>query len=194
MSLRNAIVCIVAASLMVTPGFATTYKSPDGTLTLSARSVEIYTDKLVAAGKAHVKWVDPQTKATLEADAEKIVAKVAVGKGAKPAKGSTPVQSADLTGPVKMVYTIVDANGATSKIVATADSADFDGATNLAHLVGHVKITNENPAVFAEPAVMVGDKATVNLAPNPGPDDFRFRVESAPGVSSITVTPKAKEN
>jgi len=92
-----------------------------------------------------------------------------------------------------MVYTTVDANGVISKTTATADSADFDGATNLAHLVGNVKITNDNPALFAEPAVMVGDKATVNLAPNPGPDDFRFRVESSPGVSSITVTPKAKE-
>lgn len=198
MNLRADVAFVLAAAcLMVTPGLAASYKSPDGSLTLSARTIDVNSDRLIAVGKAHVHRADAVNKTTLDAEADKIVVVVASTPGGKAVKkspvGKTAIKSADLTGTVKLVYRAVDANGVTSKITATSDNADFDGATNLAHLVGNVKITNENPALFAEPAVMAGDKATVNLTPNPGPDQFRFRVESSPGVSTITVTPKPKE-
>lgn len=188
---------MITACLLVTPGYATTYKSTDGTLTLNARTIEGTESKLVAMGKAHVHSSDPVAKTTLEADAEKIVVILGTAKDKKAAKGvvaGTSISRADLSGPVKMVYMFHDTNGGLAKVTATADNADFDGATNLAHLVGDVKIVSENPSLFSEPAVMAGDKATVNLTPNPGPDAFRFRVESSPGVSSITVTPKVKDS
>lgn len=191
------IVSIIAALMLVTPGLAATYKSSDGALTLSARTIDVKADALLASGKAHVHFADPVAKASLEADADKITVVVGSNKSGKTAKGaigSTALKSVTLAGPVTMVYTFSDSSGGISKVTATADNADFDGATNMAHLTGHVKIVNENPAMFAEPAVMVGDKATVNLSPNPGPEDFRFRVESSPGVSTITVTPKPKES
>jgi lipopolysaccharide export system protein LptA len=187
----------IVALALVTPGPAATYKSSDGTLTMSARTIDMRADALLASGKAHVRFADPVAKASLEADADKITVVVGSSKSGKTAKGAiggAALKSATLAGPVTMVYTFPDSGGGISKITATADNADFDGATNMAHLTGHVKIVNENPAIFAEPAVMVGDKATVNLSPNPGPEDFRFRVESSPGVSTITVTPKPKES
>lgn len=206
--MKAAILAILAVGLLVTHGLAATYKpsdtaaakpasagltkygTTDGTFLLEAKTVEGSDNKMIATGKAHVRSYDPATKRTLDAYAEKMVV-----VRCKPVKGKpgSMIQSAELTGPVKMVYIMVDANGVTTKTVATADSADFDGVTSVAHLVGNVKITNENPALFALPAVMSGDKATVNLSPNLGPEDVRFRVESAPGVSSITVTPNAKE-
>jgi len=187
--------CVLAAFALVTPGLAVTYKSSDGSLALSARTIDVSAkaDSVIASGKAHVHFSDPVTKTTLEADAGKIVVVVFSSKTGKSAVGRTSIKSADLSGPVTMVYTFPDSSGGISKITATADSADFDGTSNVAHLTGHVKIVNENPAVFAEPAVMVGDKATVNLSPNLGAADYRFRVESSPGVSTITVTPKPKE-
>lgn len=206
--MRAAILAILAVGLLVTPGLSAAYKpsgkaaakpavasmpkfaTADGSFLLEARTVEGNENKLVAAGSAHIRSHDAVTKTTLDAYATKIVVSVArVPKG----KTGTPIKSAELTGPVKMVYVAVDPSGVMSKTVATADNADFDGTANVAHLVGHVQITNENPALFYQPAVMCGDRATVNLSPNLGPDDVRFRVESSPGTSSITVTPKPKE-
>lgn len=170
---------------------ATTYTSSDGTFSLSAKSVEIYSARLVASGNAHVKWLDRANKTTLDANAEKItVTTMQAPKGDKNAKSTTVVKTATLLGPTRMVYTFVDASGP-SKVTATADNADYDGATNLAHLTGNVRISNENPALFAEPATMTGDSAVVNL--KPGPDDFRFRIESSPGMSTITATPQPKQ-
>ena len=206
--MRAAILAILAAGLLVTPGFSaaykptgkaaakpasselTSFKAPDGSLSLEARTIEGNENRLVASGSAHIRTHDSATKTTLDAYAAKIV--VAIMKVPKGSKGS-PIRSADMTGPVKMVYVTVDPSGVTSKTIATADSADFDGTANVAHLVGNVKITNENPALFSQPAVMCGDRATVNLTPNLGPDGVRFRLESSPGASTITVTPRPKE-
>ncbi len=185
--------CALCAFVLVAPGFASTYKSQDGALVVSARAIDMKADALVASGKAHVHYADSVAKSILEVDAEKITVVIAK-KSATNSNSKTALKSAVLAGPVKLVYTSPDSNGSISKITATADCADFDGVTNLAHLTGNVKIVSVNPSMFVEPAVMVGDKATVNLMPNPGPDDFRFRIESSPGVSTITVTPKPKEN
>ena len=206
--MRAAILAILAVGLLATPGFPAAHKSAvkpavqpashaltnvelsDGKLLIEGKTLEGSDNKLVAIGKAHVRSHDPIAKTTLDAYAEKIVVIIAkVPKG----KTGSPVKSANLTGPVKMVYVAVDSAGVTSKTIATADSADFDGTANVAHLVGNVKITNENPALFSEPAVMCGDRATVNLAPNVGPDDVRFRLESPSGTSTVTVVPKPKE-
>lgn len=201
--MKAAVLVMVAMCLLVTPGLAASYKSLDGSVALSAKSIGATAgDVLVADGKVHLHYASTDAKTTLEADADKIVAVLIQRK--KSAKGATGVgstksvtsaiKSATLTGPVTMVCTFPDEkNGAITKITATADDADFDGATNVAHLTGHVKIVSENPAIFDGPAVMVGDKATVNLTPNLGPDQFRFRVESTSGLSTITATPKAKE-
>lgn len=203
MNARTAVLFImVAACLLVTPGLAATYKptkymSPDGTVALEARVVEVGDSKAVASGKAHVRRSDPTNKAiVMEAYAEKIVVTLLPAQSKKTAKGlmaGGSIKSVDFTGSVKMVYAGPDSSGAMTKMTACADTATFDGATNMAYLVGNVRITNENPSLFAQPAVMAGDKATVNLSPNLGPDAYRFRVESSPGVSSVTVTPKAKE-
>lgn len=202
--MKIAIICVLAAFLLVMPGLAATYKSPDGSAVLSAKSIGARADNvLVADGKPHLHYAATDAKTTLEADANKMVVAFVVGK--KAAKGAAAaastksvtasIKSAKLTGPVTIVYTFPDTkNGGISRITATADDADFDGVANVAHLTGHVKIVNDNPAIFAEPAVMSGDKATVNLNLAPGPDELRFRVESSPGVSSITVTPKPKED
>ena len=163
-------------------------------MVLSAAQVDVYKTKMVAVGKAHVHYVDPATKTSLDADAEKIVVTtmtLPAPKGAKNAKAVTAVKSATISGPTKMIYTFVDPKYGPSKATATADDADYDGTTHLMHLVGNVTIVSENTALLAEPATMTGDKATVNLMP--GPEDFRFRIESAPGLSTITATPKPKE-
>lgn len=198
MNLRAAALALIIFLLLAVPGLAVTYKSTDGTLTLNAGQIDIFSDKLVATGKAHIHWVDAASKTVLDANAEKMVVTTmpeqvppaAPAKGAKAPKPRTTIKSAVLTGPVKLTYVMTDANGK-STITANADNADFDGKANLAHLVGNVRIVNDNPALFSAPASMSGDKATLNLKPS-GPDDFRFRVESSPGASNITVTPKAK--
>lgn len=189
-------VLVIAAILLVTPGLAATYKSPDGALSVSARVIDVNAkaDTFVASGKAHVSFKDPVAKTSLVADAEKITVVIGSIKNAKSGKGvaGTSLRSATLEGPVTMVYTFTNSAGGVSKITGTADNADYDGESQIAHLNGHVKIVNDDPSLFAQPAVMTGDRAAVNLAPNPSPDGFRFRVESSPGMSTITVTPKPK--
>ncbi len=106
--------------------------------------------------------------------------------------GMTSVKSATMDGPVKIVYTEVDVKGNTIKTTATADNARYDGVAQMAHLIGHVKIVSENPEKFEEPAVLTGENADVNLKPNLGEDEVRFKVESTTGVSTIDVTPRAQ--
>ena len=197
MKLRAAALALMIALVAAAPGLAVTYKSSDGTMTLNANQIDILAHGFVATGNARIHYMDPAKKTTMDANAKKMVvtmmneqpaAAAAPAKDAKKAKtASMAIKSAVLTGPVKMVYVSTDANGK-STVNASADNADFDGLSNLAHLIGNVKITNDNPAMFSAPATMSGDKATLNLKPS-GPDDFRFRVESSPGTSEITVTP-----
>lgn len=201
MNLRAAALALIVFLLLAAPAFAVSYKSSDGLLNLEAAKIDVLSDKLIATGKAHVHWVDTIRKINVNANAEKIVVatmpeqvpapKAPPAKGAKAAKPRTTIKTATFTGPVTMVYVITDATGK-STITANCDNADFDGIANLGYLVGNVKIVNDNPSMFSVPATMNGDKATINLKPS-GPDDFRFRVETSPGVSSITATPKAQK-
>ena len=92
-----------------------------------------------------------------------------------------------------MLYSITDENGSTTKTIATADSATFNGEAQTADLLGNVKITHENPAIFSTPAVMAGDKAVIYLNPDVGDNQYRFRVESTSGLSTITATPKSRQ-
>lgn len=200
MNLRAAALALIILVLLAAPGLAVNYKSADGTLTLNAGQIDIHSDKLVATGKAHIRWVDGVRKTVMDADASKMVITImseqttpaANSKNPKAAKSvRTVIKSAALTGPVKMVYVTTDASGK-STITANADNANFDGKANLACLLGNVRIVNDNPALFSSAATMNGDKATINLKPS-GPDDFRFRIETSPGNSSISVTPKAQK-
>lgn len=195
MNLRTTVLALIIFILLAAPGLAVTYKSSDGALALSASRIDVTSNALTATGKAHIHWADVAAKTVLDANAEKMVIammpELASGSKAASAKGAKSrmvIKSAVLTGPVKMTYISTDASGK-STVTANADNADFDGISNLAHLTGNVKIVNDNPAMFSAPATMSGDKATLNLKPS-GPDDFRFRVETSPGVSTITATPK----
>jgi len=182
----------LAVCLTCSHAFAASYKSTDGSLVVNASDIGYGTGRVIATGSAYVKQVDKIKKTTFEAYAAKIVVIFAETPVASAGVNKTSIKSADLSGPVKLIYVTVDPKGVTSKVTSTADNANYDGKSQLAYLKGHVNITNENSSLFDTPAVMTGDKATVNLDPNLGPDDIRFKVESAPGLSTITATPKAK--
>ncbi len=200
---RVPAIALIMILMIAAPGAATTVEveTADGAMTLVASDILVLGNGFVATGSARIKWVDPVRKAILNAEAKKITvtianeqppAATASAKGAKTARPRTVIKSAVLAGPVKMTYVTTGPNGK-STITANANNADFDGRTNLARLTGNVKIVNDDPALFSVPATMTGDKATVNLKPV-GPEDFRFRVETAePGTSTITATPRARK-
>lgn len=149
-------------------------------------------DRVTVTGNAHVESKDKVAQTSFSADASKIVVQFFTTKPKAGTQGIALVKSGDFSGPVKMVYSVV-ANGNMTKTIADADSATFSGADQLARLTGNVKITQEDPAHFAEPAVMTGEAATVNLNKAVSPEGFRFRIETpSPGLSTMTVTPKAK--
>lgn len=170
---------------------AATYTSPDSSVVVTASTIELSQGRVSAAGKARIVAVDRATGTRLEADAAKIQVVFASGAATRPGLGS--VQSAEMTGPVSLVYVSQKTGEPPVRVTASAESASYDGATGIARLAGGVKITSDDPVRFAAPAVMTADTALVNLAPEPGPDDFRFRLESSPGVSRIEVTPKPQE-
>lgn len=161
---------------------------------VSASTIDMYptSNKIVASGKAHIEADDKAAKTSFEADASKITVILTsqTDTKVKDKSGLSAVKSAELAGPVKMTYITVEPTGVTTKTTATADKATFDGVEKMARLEGSVKVINDNPAVFDEPAVMTGDRALINLNPILGPNDFRFRIESSPGVSRIEATPR----
>lgn len=190
--MRIALIAMVAVCLLGMQAVAAApskVQSKDGSFRLEAKTIMGGENRFVASGNAHLYTKDAAAKTTLEAEAATIVIVIASqGK----AKSGMDIESAELTGPVKLVY-CADENGVTTKTVATADSASFNGAAQAASLRGNVKITHDNPTIFVEPAVMAGDKATVNLAPKLDAHQYRFKVESETGLSTITATPKEKE-
>ncbi|NLN75358.1 MAG: hypothetical protein GX139_03520 [Armatimonadetes bacterium] len=197
--MRIALVTVIVICLLATSAFAaatkptagsatTKVQSRDGSFRLEAKTIMGSDNRFEAVGKAHLSRNDPVTKTVLEADAEKIVITTA-----PKAKSGMSIQTAELTGPVKMLYSITDENGSTTKTIATADSATFNGEAQTADLLGNVKITHENPAIFSTPAVMAGDKAVIYLNPDVGDNQYRFRVESTSGLSTITATPKSRQ-
>ena len=171
-------------------GQAASYASPDGTFEMTAASLEIGEARVVATGQAKVSGKSADSKASFEASAPKIVVTMSPAKANGSGFGS--VGSAEMTGPVKIVYKTTGASGNVTVTTATADHATYDGATEKAVLDGNVRVISEDPTMFAQPAVMTGDKATVNLARNLRPDQFRFKIESHPGLSRIEVTPKKR--
>ncbi|MEN6582475.1 MAG: hypothetical protein ABFD54_08495, partial [Armatimonadota bacterium] len=140
---------------------------------------------------AHVKTIDKVTGTSFEASAAKIVASLFSAPGTKTkTPGLGAIKSADLTGPVTIIYSAVDQSGSKTVTTATADSATYDGIERVAHLTGNVKIVSDNPALFDEPAVMTGDVATVDLKSAAGP---AIKIESTNGLSRIEATPKKQE-
>lgn len=183
---------VVAALAAGAAAFGATYTSPDASVVVTASTIELAQNRVVvAAGRARVVAVDKAAGTKLEADAAKIQVVFVGGPGARPGIGS--VSSAEMAGPVKIVYTSVKPGEPITTVTANADSAVYDGKTGIAKLTGNVKITSDDPSRFAAPAVMTGDVASVNLRADLGPEDFRFRLESSPGVSRIEVTPKPQE-
>lgn len=157
--------------------------------------------KYLLKGSARIKSTDEATHTSFDAKASKILVNALLagepkGKGA----GLGAIKNATMTGPVEIVYVEFVKNadypdGTKVVTTATANSASYDGATQLAQLVGNVKIVSENPSMFQKPSVMTGDKAIINLKPDLGEDEMRYRLESTSGVSTmdITPTPQAKK-
>lgn len=206
MKIRVALLsaALIAATVVLASAAKTPAKTPSkasfGGVSASGADIGFHTDlatnqidRFAITGRAHIESVDQATQTTFSADAAKITVQFLTGKPKAGAAGMSLVKSGDFAGPVKMVYT-VKTNGVTTKTVATADAGTYSGKDQMACLTGNVKITSEDPSKFESPAVLTGDKATINLSPTMGPDDYRFRVESSPGVSTIVVTPKAKED
>ena len=182
---------LAVSSLAAVPVSAATYKSTDGRIVVSATTIDFGASQVVARGKARVKTADSATKTDFEAEADKIVVYLYSSSTSKTGTGMLgSVKNVDLSGSVKLIYDTVDPSGAPTKTIATAKNAIYNGGDNAAYLNGEVKVTHTNPAAFEGPVVMTGDKATVNLKPNLGPEDFRFRVETPSGVSRIEATPK----
>ena len=158
--------------------------------------------RIEAVGGVHIEAVNKPAKTTLIADADKmVVVRFSDPKKTGVLQGLDSIKSAVFTGSVKMVFvgpkrpagkSDSKAEAVMTTTTATADSVTFDGASGIATLTGHVKIIQEDPSMWAEPAVMTGDKASINLGKAPGTEDFDFRIESTTGPSRIEVVPKVE--
>lgn len=194
MKTRSTIIAVLTAASIFTLAIAaqaiTTVNFKGGSGSGSSIGGTPDTGKYVIEGRAHIQFSDTAAKTSFSSDASKIMIQLYTSGAKASAKGLDNIKSTTFLGPVKIVYSTT-ANGVFNKTVATADSATFSGDDKLAHLKGNVRVQSEDPVHGS--TVMTGDEATVNLNPNLGPDDFRFRVESSPGLSTIEVTPKAGE-
>ena len=172
-----------------------------GTLSLSADEIgwKVSNTVCILEGNAHIKDTNKVAKTVLDAYADTVT----VTLFSEPAgqRGSVElIKSIEFVGPVRICQTsqkamIDEKTGEQSTVTATADvradDARYDGATHMACLEGNVKMTMTDPSSpFEGPVVVTGEAAAVNLDPNPGPDDFRYKVSKA----RLEATPKAKED
>ena len=171
---------------------AATYKSPDGKIILSASTIDITQSRLAAKGKAHIEVAKAVAATSFNASADAITVMLFTDTDQKKKRvGLDAIKSAQMTGFVEVIYVRTEAD-AVVKTTSSAQEAVYDGAEQIVKLSGQVKVTHHDPNMFTQPAVLTGDKATVNVKSDLGPEDFRFRIESSPGVSRIEVSPKEK--
>jgi hypothetical protein len=159
--------------------------------------------RISGLGGVHIEAVNKAARTNLVADANEVNVVYFTGTKTKGAvSGLDSIKSAEFSGSVKMVFTAPkpvkdDTGKQTGEVMtttqATADNVTFDGATGIARLTGHVKIIQDDPSMWAEPAVMTGDKASINLKRAPGAEDYDFKIESTTCPSRIEVVPKARE-
>ncbi|MBO7393577.1 MAG: LPS export ABC transporter periplasmic protein LptC [Abditibacteriota bacterium] len=190
--MKKALILILAALAISSSAFAATYKSSDGRISFSAPALEYGNYKVSAKGNAVIDASDKAKGTALTAKA----ANVSIGfysskNGSKTGIMGT-IKSAEFSGGITITYKVTDAEGTPITTVATADRATYTGADNIMTLEGNVKIVHTNPAVFTEPTILTGDTAKINMKPNIGPDDFKFRVEAKEGVSRIEAHPIIK--
>lgn len=166
-----------------------------GTIKLS-RTV----NRIEASGDVHLLALDPTAGVRLSAEAKKVTVTLFTTSNQKaPVRGLESIKAAEFEGPVKLVYrapkTVADESGNKVSEVnvtttATATRASFDGVQGVVTLAGNVKITQEDPSIFAEPAVMTGDRAFINVKPSQGERDYDFKIESVEKPSRIEIVPK----
>lgn len=139
----------------------------------------LYRDRMeLTGGRPSVKAED----GSFRLDADRIVVVTGPSKD-----GRANIQSASAEGSVALM-----ARPEPGQLVdATAAKAEYSAARDDVVLTGKVRVVVTDPRRFAEPAVLVGEKATFNL--HPKEDQWRIQVEGAPGQSELTVTPRPQE-
>ena len=143
MKLKAAIIAVALAALSVGALWASTLAIRN--IDASASEISYTTSSVVLNGSAHVLSQDNATKKSFDAVAKKIIVNLYSGNDKAKASGLAAVKSATMDGPVKIVYTELDASGNTVKTTATADSATYSGGDQMAHLMGNVKIVEREP-------------------------------------------------
>ncbi|MDH7601869.1 MAG: LptA/OstA family protein [Armatimonadota bacterium] len=157
-------------------------------------------NRIEASGDVHLSASNPAAKVRLSAEARRVTVTLSSAPGTSGSvRGLDSIKQADFDGPVKMVYTapksITDqAGNKTGEVLVTttvtADRAAYDGVQGVATLSGNVRIVQDDPSVFAEPVVMTGDKASINLKRGQEAGDYDFKIESTGKPSRIEIVPK----
>ena len=196
--MKKTLTLILAMVVIASSAFAATYKSSDGKVSFTAPSIEFGNYKITAKGPASLDASDKGKGMALTAKADSVTVAFFSSKTGSKSGIMGSIKAAEFTakagGKITITYSFVDGAGVKISTVATADKAVYSGADNIMTLEGGVKITHTNPSVFAEPTVLTGDTAKVNMKPNIGPDDFKFKVEAKEGVSTIEAHPIIKED
>jgi hypothetical protein len=179
--------CASASMLLLSASvcWAATYKSSD--VVIEAPEIEFTSSGVTARGGAHMERVDPKTKDKMVADCGTIVIILARKAASNQADS---IKQAEMKSNVRLKYSSTDSSGSKWNADSTSDNAVYTTSDQLARLTGKVVIHYTNPALFDGPAVVTGDKATVNTKPTLAEGEARFRIESAPGLSRVEVTPK----
>ncbi|MCX8052256.1 MAG: hypothetical protein N3B12_00465 [Armatimonadetes bacterium] len=190
---------LISSSAIAGPVTATLKFANGNTVVISAADkIEgMGSSRLVIKGNARVKLFDKTAGTQMNSEADTIT----VLLSPNPSPGQSAVKSAELIGSPKVTYTapkiIKDektgqiSGRVTVTTVATADSITYDGVKGIAVLTGQVKIIQDDPSMYAEPAEVTGDKATWNLRPSPESGDYDFKIESTTGPGRIEVVPKS---
>ena len=192
-----AIITVFAA-----PVFAVEITLPyeNGTLSISADKEisENVKGVVIAKHNVHLKDVNRLTNSTLQVFATTMT----VTRFLKPSRDGAVtdiIRFAEFAGPVKIMQTANktikdERTGEETTVVTTievtADNATYDGVEQTACLSGNVKGIYTDPSELVGPATFIAEEAIINLDPNPGPDDLRFRIRGEP--SRLTGTMKNK--
>ena len=187
--MTKKIITLIIMCLLALSAFSAKYVSDDGSIGVDATSLSISKTVIKASGNVILVSKTDGNNVRVTCDSIKVVPFDAKNLS----KGLASAKEAIFTGNINFKFSV---NG-DNKIsyLGTADSAYYDGTTQLLTMKGNVKIEYQDKSIDnPNNMTATGEKAVLNLKEVPADEDVIFSIEGENKRAKIDIDPQMFED
>ena len=183
------IVLFISICLLALPAFCAEYVSADGSIKVTATNLSVTKTAIKASGNVILVSKTNGNNARVTCDSIKVVPL----NDKNLSKGLTSAKEAVFTGNINFTFSVNGENK--TNYSGTADSAYYDGITQLLTMKGDVKIEYQDENTDkSNRMIATGEKAVLNLKETPDDDDVIFSIEGENKRAKIDIDPQIFED